>query len=60
MSRCLATCARNIWLLSALYNITLQVDHIPGRDNTVVDLLSRLKFDQESYLKLSQCITHPH
>ena len=53
MSRCLATRARNIWLLSALYNITLQVDHIPGRDNTVVDLLSRLKFDQESYLKLS-------
>ena len=30
----LATCARNIWLLSSLYNITLQVDHIPGRDNS--------------------------
>ena len=56
----LATYARNIWLLSSLYNITLQVDHIPGRDNTVADLLSRFKFDEESYLKLNQYITHPH
>ena len=56
----LATCARNIWLLSSLYNITLQVDHIPGRNNTVADLLSRFKFDKVSYLKLNQYITHPH
>ena len=42
----LATCARNIWLRSSLYDITLQVDHIPGRDNTVADLLSRFKFDE--------------
>ena len=55
----LATCTRNIWLLSSLYNITLQVDHNPGRDNTVSDLLSRFKFDEDSYLKLNQYITHP-
>ena len=41
----LVTCARNIWLLSSLYNITLQVDHKPGRDQTVADLLSRFKLD---------------
>ena len=33
----LATCARYIWLLSSLYNLTLQVEHIPGRKNTVAD-----------------------
>ena len=40
----LATCARNI----------------PRRENTVADLLSRFKFDEESCLKLNQDITHPH
>ena len=59
-NKVLATCARNIWLLSSLCNITLQVDHIPGTDNTVADLLSRFKFDEESYLKLNQYTTHPY
>ena len=55
----LATRTRNIWLLSSLYNITLQVDHIPGRDNAVADLVSRFKFDEDSYPKLNQYITCP-
>ena len=37
----MATCARNIWLLAAMYNINLVVTHIRGRDNCVADLLSR-------------------
>ena len=37
----LATCARNIWLLSAMFNVELLVNHIPGSHNTVADLLSR-------------------
>ena len=37
----LSSCARNIWLLSALYNITVQFSHIAGVHNTVADLLSR-------------------
>ena len=41
----LTTCARNIWLLSSLFHITLQIDHIPGRDNMLAYLLSRFEFD---------------
>ena len=37
----LATCARNIWLLCAIFNIKLNVIHIPGKNNTIADLLSR-------------------
>ena len=37
----LSTCAHIIWLLSALYNITIQFSHIAGVQNTVADLLSR-------------------
>ena len=37
----LATCARNIWLLTAINNVNLVVSHIKGTDNTVADLLFR-------------------
>ena len=37
----MATCARNIWLLAAIYNINVMVTHIRGCDNSVADLLSR-------------------
>ena len=37
----LATCARNIWLLTSLFNIQLIVNHIPGVQNQTADLLSR-------------------
>ena len=53
----LAACATNIW---PLFNISLQLDHIPGRDSTVADLLSRFKFDQMLYFKLNKHIPHPH
>ena len=56
----LATCARNIWLLSSLCNISLQVDHIPGRITQWQICYPDLNFDEESYLKLNQYITHPH
>ena len=38
----LATCIRNIWLLTAVYDIEQEVAHIPGAKNEVADLLSRL------------------
>ena len=37
----LATCARNIWLLSAIHNFQTVVHQIPGRINITADLLSR-------------------
>ena len=37
----LATCARNIWLITAIFNIQLQVLHVPGKANVTADLLSR-------------------
>ena len=37
----MATCARNIWLLAAVFNVNIIVSHIKGLDNNVADLLSR-------------------
>ena len=36
----LATCARNLWLIAALYNINFIFSHIPGVDNSVADNMS--------------------
>ena len=38
----LALCVRNIWLLTAHYDIHLDIVHIPGRCNTIADTLSRI------------------
>ena len=38
----LAACIRNIWLLSATYDIDLIVEHIQGTHNIIADCLSRL------------------
>ena len=43
------TCAHNIWMLSALLNISIHIEHISGKSNIIADLLSRFKFDQKSY-----------
>ena len=37
----LAAFARNIWLLTSIFNIQLKVSHIFGTDNQIADLLSR-------------------
>ena len=34
----IATCARNLWVLAAIYNINVTVTHIRDRDNSVADL----------------------
>ena len=41
----LTTCARNIWMLTALFNISIHIEHIPGKHNVIADLISRFKFD---------------
>ena len=38
----LAACIRNIWLLTATYDINLSVQHIQGAHNVIADCLSRL------------------
>ena len=49
----LATCARNIWLICALYNIDLIVVHIPGKQNVLADLLSRWTFSNTDLARLN-------
>jgi hypothetical protein len=39
--RVLQAIARNIWLLSAIWDINLICEHIPGEQNKIADLLSR-------------------
>ena len=48
----LATCARNVWLLSVMFNISIHIEHIPGKQNVVADLLSRHQFDTKSWNSL--------
>ena len=45
----LATCARNVWLLCTIFNISIHIEHIPGKQNVIADLLSRYKFDSKSW-----------
>ena len=42
----LALCLRNIWLISATYDITVTIDHIRGKANNIADLLSRIYSDK--------------
>ena len=49
----LSTCARNVWLLSALYNISIQFSHIAGAHNTVADLLSRWNNTTQDFMVLN-------
>ena len=55
----MATCARNIWLLAAMYNINLIVTHIRGRENCVADLLSRWFQTMDNCEKLKQFLDCP-
>ena len=52
----LATCARNIWLLCAIFNINIRVHHIPGKSNNIADLLSRWNVTKDPLIKLYQLL----
>ena len=49
----LAICARNVWLLCAIFNVSIHIEHIPGKQNVIADLLSRYKFDTKSWNALT-------
>ena len=38
----LGACIRNIWLITAYYEISLQIQHIRGKNNVKADVLSGL------------------
>ena len=54
----LAMTARNIWLLTSLFNIQLMVNHIPGMHNETADLLSRWKGTATQCTALSTLVPH--
>ena len=51
-----STCARNSWLLTAIFNISLVVLHTMGSDNRVADLLSRWRLTPDNDKKLAQLV----
>ena len=55
----LATIARNIWLYTAEKDISLQVLHLPGKDNVIADLLSRWGGVSGQISKLHQLVNNP-
>ena len=52
----LATCARNIWLITAMFNIDIILIHVPGVNNQVADLLSRWTVTSNPQSKLMQML----
>ena len=54
----LALCARNVWLISAMFNIHLVFSHIPGKNNHIADLLSRWTITKNPEQKLNQLLPY--
>ena len=52
----LALCARNIWLLTAMFNIHPVISHIPGKSNHIADLQSCWTMTNNPEEKLKQLL----
>ena len=52
----LAMCAQNIWLLSAMFNVEVVINHILGCHNVIPDLLSRWQGTMADKNKLNTMI----
>ena len=50
----LGLCIRNVWLITATWDIQLQIKHIPGVHNVIADTLSRVYSDKPVNLTLLQ------
>ena len=55
----LATCARNVWLLAALFDLKVTYVHIRGKHNVIADLLFRWVPTSDNVLKLQSHIHDP-
>ena len=55
----LATYVRNLWLITAKFDIELVVTHIKGKDNIMADTLSRWSGSDNNYKVLRQCLKNP-
>ena len=55
----LVTCARNVWLLAALYDLEVTYVRIRGKHNIIADLLSRWVLTPQNVLKLQSHIPDP-
>ena len=54
----LVSFARNIWLISSIYDIKLTVSHIAGKKNKTADLLSRWEDTEQNYDYLANLVPH--
>ena len=43
----LASCLRNIWMITAIHDIKISIRHIAGSKNIISDLLSRIYSDKK-------------
>ena len=55
----LGSCARNVWLLTAVLDISLTVSRIQGTKNNVADMLSRWYNTPDNEHKLAKYVTNP-
>ena len=55
----LAACARNTWLLMAVFNISVDFVHVPGAKNCAADLLSRWHHTSQDHDKLVSLVPNP-
>ena len=55
----LGACARNVWYVSALYDIDMQYVHVLGKDNRAADLLSRWTDSAGDLSELQQLVGNP-
>ena len=55
----MATCAQNVWLLAAMFNVNIIVCHIKGMDNSIADRFSRWHLTVDNSKKLNMLLENP-
>ena len=55
----MASCARNVWLLAAMFNVNIIASHIKGLDNYIADLLSRWHVTVDNCQTLHTLVENP-